>query len=178
MLNVGFTGVLAVLCFGLCFGAERALADPDLLSAGAGGTDVLNQEARAAADFRLEYRSGLSLLPFFEEYFKVKPWAGIETTSRQSIWGGAGIWLDIPIGRHWVLSPNEGVGAYGQGNGKALGSVVEFRSAFEAGYVFNNGSRLVADFSHTSNAGITRRNPGTEAATISYQIPLTLLMKR
>ena len=178
MLNVSVIGVLAGLCFGFCFAAERALADPDLLSVGAGGTDVLNQQARAAADFRLEYRSGISLLPFLEGYLKMKPWAGIETTSRQSIWGGGGIWLDIPIGRHWVLSPNEGVGAYGQGNGKALGSVVEFRSAFEAGYVFDNGSRLVADFSHISNAGITRRNPGTEAATISYQIPLTLLMGR
>ena len=154
------------------------MADPDLLSFGAGGTDVLNQQARAAADFRIDYRSGISLLPFFQDYFKVKPWAGIETTSRQSIWGGAGIWLDIPIGRHWVLSPNIGVGAYGQGNGKYLGSWVEFRSTFEGGYVFDNGSRLVGDFGHTSNAGITRHNPGTEAALISYQIPLNVLLGR
>ena len=174
MLKIGFACASAWLCLG----TGQAWADPDLLSFGAGGTDVLNQQARAAADFRLEYRSGISLLPFGQDYLKVKPWAGIETSSRQSIWGGGGIWLDIPLGRHWVLSPNEGVGAYGQGNGKILGSVVEFRSAFEAGYVFDNGSRLVADFSHTSNAGITRRNPGTEAATISYQIPLTVLMGR
>ncbi len=174
LLKVGSACVLALLCFG----AGQALADPDLLSLGAGGTDVLNHQTRAAADFRLEYRSGISLLPFLEDILKVKPWGGIETTSRQSIWGGGGIWLDIPLGQHWALSPNVGVGAYGQGNGKELGSVVEFRSAFEAGYVFDNGTRLVANFSHTSNAGITRHNPGTEAATISYQIPLTLLMGR
>ena len=160
----------------LCVAAHRASADPGLLSFGVGGTDVLNQQTRAAADVRLDYRSNLSLVPFLQQFLQVKPWAGIETTSRQSIWGGGGIWLDIPIGRHWVLSPSEGVGAYGQGNGKDLGSVVEFRSTFEGGYVFDNGSRLVAAFSHTSNAGITRRNPGTEAAVISYQIPLSLLM--
>ena len=153
-----------------------ALADPALISLGVGGTDILNQEARAAADFRLEYRSGFSLLPFFEDYFKVKPWAGLETTSRQSVWGGGGILLDIPIGPHWVLAPNIGFGAYGRSNGKNLGSVFEIRSTFEGGYVFNDGSRLVASFGHTSNAGVTRRNPGTEAAMVSYQIPVATLI--
>jgi hypothetical protein len=156
--------------------ATPALADPDLISLGVGGTDILNQQAKSAGDFRLDYRSGISLLPYLQDYFKVKPWAGIETTTRQSIWGGAGIWLDIPLGRHWVLSPNIGFGAYGRNNGKNLGSVFEIRSTFEGGYVFDNGSRLVASFGHTSNAGVTKRNPGTEAALVSYQIPLSSLI--
>jgi lipid A 3-O-deacylase len=152
--------------------ATPALADPSLVSLGIGGTDILNQQARAAGDLRLEYRSGYSLLPFFENYFKIKPWAGIETTTRQSIWGGGGIVLEIPLGPHWVLTPNFGPGLYGQGNGKKLGSYVEFRSTFEGGYVFDDGSRLVASFGHTSNAGLTKKNPGTEQAMISYQVPL------
>ena len=156
--------------------ATPALADPALVSLGIGGTDILNQAAKSAVDFRAEYRSGLSLLPFFEDYFKVKPWAGIETNSRQSIYGGGGILIEIPLGPHWVLTPNIGIGAYGRSNGKNLGSVFEIRSTFEGGYVFDNGTRLVASFGHTSNAGITRHNPGTEAAVISYQIPLTLLI--
>jgi hypothetical protein len=152
------------------------LADPALISLGIGGTDILNQQAKAAGDFRLDYRSGISLLPYFEQYVKVKPWVGIETTTRQSVWGGGGIWLDIPIGRHWVLSPNIGVGAYGRGNGKNLGSVFEIRSTFEAGYVFDSGSRITASFGHTSNAGVSKHNPGTEAALISYQIPIATLI--
>ena len=152
--------------------ATPVLADPALVSLGIGGTDILNKQAKSAGDLRLEYRSGLSLLPFFEDYFKVKPWAGIETTTRQSIYGGGGILVEIPIGQHWVLTPNIGIGAYGRSNGKNLGSVFEIRSTFEGGYVFDNGTRLVASFGHTSNAGITKRNPGTEAAVISYQIPL------
>lgn len=164
---------LSLIALAACMaGTTPALADPSFISLGAGGTDILNQQSRAAADFRAEYRSGLSLLPFFEQYFKIKPWAGIETTTRQSVWAGGGVVLEIPLGPHWVLTPHAGVGYYGQGNGKNLGSVVEFQSTFEGGYVFDDGSRLVAGFSHTSNAGITRRNPGTEAAVISYQIPL------
>ena len=162
----------------LLFAFPALAADPPMISLGVGGTDILNQQARAAADFRLEYRSGLSLLPFFEDYFKVKPWAGLETTTRQSIWGGAGILLDIPLGQHWVLSPNIGFGAYGRSNGKNLGSVFEIRSTFEGGYVFDNGTRLVAAFGHMSNAGATKHNPGTESAVISIQFPLSGLVGR
>ena len=162
--------------FALVTISHPALADPALVSLGVGGTDILNQEAHSAADFRLEYRSGLSLLPYFEQYVKIKPWAGIETTTRQSIWAGGGILLEIPLGPHWVLTPNFGPGGYIQGNGKYLGSWVEFRSTFEGGYVFDNGTRLVASFGHTSNAGLTRHNPGTEQAMISYQIPISSIV--
>ena len=168
----------APACLLLLLAIAPAHADPALVSLGVGGTDILNQQAKAAADFRLEYRSGLSLLPFFEDFFKVKPWAGFETTSRQSIFGGGGILVEVPLGPHWVLTPNVGVGAYGRSNGKNLGSVFEIRSTFEGGYVFNDGSRLVASFGHTSNAGITRHNPGTEAAVVSYQVPLAALIGR
>ncbi len=47
----------------------------------------------------------------------------------------------------------------GRGTARKLGSVVEFRSTFEAGYVFDDQSRLVASFSHTSNAGLTGATP-------------------
>jgi hypothetical protein len=164
----------ACLLVGLAV-ATPALADPAYVSLGAGGTDVLNQGARAAADFRMEYLSGLSLLPFFETYFKVKPWAGVEVTSRSALWTGGGIYLDIPITEHWLLTPNFGVGYYDAGRGKNLGSFVEFRSTFEGGYQFDNGTRLMAAFGHTSNAGLTRHNPGTEMATIYYEIPLTTI---
>ena len=147
-------------------------ADLPLVSLGLGGTDILERQARAAGDLRLEYRSGLSLLPFGEAYAKLKPWVGLEETSRQSIWAGGGVLLDVPVTTHWVLSPSFGIGYYDEGRGKNLGSAAELRSQFEAGYVFANATRLVAAFSHTSNAGFTRHNPGTEAAIVSYQLPL------
>ncbi len=164
------------LSLALALAHPALAADQPLVSLGVGGTDILNQEVKAAGDLRIEYRSGLSLVPFFEDYFKVKPWAGVETTTRQSIYGGGGILIEIPLGPHWVLTPNMGVGAYGRGNGKNLGSVFEIRSTFEGGYVFDNGTRLVASFGHTSNAGVSRHNPGTEAAVISFQVPLNLLI--
>ncbi len=155
-----------------------AHADPDLISVGAGGTDILSQQSRAAGDFRLEYRFGVSLLPFFEQYIKFKPLIAGETTTRQSVFGGGGLWLDISIGAHFALTPQVVVGGYGQGNGKNLGSPFEIRTTLEAGYVFDDQTRLSVSFSHTSDGGVVRRNPGTEAAVISYQVPVASLIGR
>ncbi len=159
-----------------CAAAARPLAAhaqtaPSLIVLGVGGTNVLAEGRRAAADFRLEYRAGVSLLPFTERLFAVRPWAGIEGTSRGSVWGGGGILLDIPI---WRLSlvPQAGVGGYEQGSGKNLGSTLEFRAGVELASHFGNGSRVGAMFSHTSNGGTRRHNPGTEAIVVSYQVPL------
>ena len=75
--RLGFICLLAASLATPALVATEALADPALVSLGVGGTDFLNQATRAAGDVRLEYRSGLSLLPFFEDYFKIKPWAGL-----------------------------------------------------------------------------------------------------
>ena len=157
--------------------AAQAQTTPSLLVLGAGATDVLEGGKRTAADLRLEYRARVSLLPFGEQYAALRPWAGIEGTSRGSVWGGGGVLLDIPIGR-FSLIPQAGIGAYGQGRGKALGSPLEFRTGAELAYRFGDQSRVGAMFTHTSNLGITRRNPGTEAIVVNYQVPLGWLIPR
>ena len=157
--------------------AAHAQTAPALLVLGAGGTDLLEGGRRAAADFWLEYRAGLSLLPFTQPLLAVRPWAGLEGTSRGSFWGGGGLLLDVPIGR-FSLVPQVGVGGYEQGGGKNLGSPLEFRTGIELAYRFGDGSRIGAEFTHMSNADIARHNPGTEAITVSYQIPLGWLTGR
>jgi lipid A 3-O-deacylase len=145
---------------------------PGLVSIGAGATDVLGNATRTAVDLRLEYRSGLSLTPFTEPLLAVRPWAGIEGTSRGAVWGGAGLLLDIPVDR-FSFVPQAGVGGYDQGHGTALGSVLEFRVGAELAYRFTAGSRLAVAFTHTSNAGVARHNPGTEGVVVNYQFPLS-----
>ena len=154
--------------------AAHAQGAPGQLVLGAGATDVFGGEQRTAADLRLEYRAGLSLLPFTQPLLAVRPWAGIEGTSRGSVWGAAGLLLDVPIGR-FSLVPQAGVGGYDQGGGKNLGSTLEFRTGVELAYRFRDGSRVGAEFTHMSNAGIARHNPGTQAITVSYQFPLVWL---
>ena len=169
-LSVLRAGVLAlsliVLHAGLAgpAGAQSGGDDPAFITLGIGGFDV-TQEDDTAVDFRVEYRHGKKLWIF-------KPWAGIEATSDGAVYGVAGILVDVFFGRRVVITPSFGAGAYHDGDGKDLGSVIEFRSQIELAYRFNDRSRLGVALSHISNASIGDDNPGTEIVNIYYSIPL------
>jgi len=156
---------------------------PDLLSLGVGGFDVvMNTPREEAVDFRLEYRWGTSLLSAvnsnltsWNKWFQLHPFMGTETTSRGQFYGFGGFVFDVLLGRHIVLSPNVAIGFYEHGNGKYLGSAMEFRSTMEAGWRFDNEMRLTAYFGHTSNANTGDINPGAETAGVYLHIPTNVL---
>jgi len=137
---------------------------PRLLSLGVGAFDVI-QGDDMAADFRVEYRHNKGLWFF-------RPWVSGEVTSDGALYGAAGFHSDFHLGSRIVVTPSFGVGAYYEGAGLDLGSVIEFRSQLEVAYRFDDQSRLGVAISHLSNAGIGDRNPGTEIATLYYSLPL------
>lgn len=138
--------------------------EPSFLSVGVGWYDI--NDDQDAVDLRVEYRSKAKFLGF------VKPWVGVEITSDAAAYGVAGILSDIFFGRRIVLTPSFGVGVYADGNGKDLGSAIEFRSQLELGYRFDNRSRMSLAFGHISNAHLTDQNPGSEILTVYYHLPL------
>ncbi len=154
---------------------------PDLLGFSVGYYDVdQNNPRHQAVDFRAEYRWGTSLLPIvsdsfksWDKYFQIRPMTGIEGTSSGALYGYGGFMFDIfPFGRNFFIAPNEVVGVYYRGNGKRLGSFVEFRSTMEVGWRFDNDMRIAASFGHISNAGLTYLNPGTEILSANVYIPV------
>jgi lipid A 3-O-deacylase len=138
--------------------------DPPLLSAGVGYFDVVRQDD-TATDFRLEYRHNKGLWIF-------RPWLGVEATTDGSLFGVVGFETDFHLGERIIFTPSFGAGAYHQGSGPDLGSVLEFRSQIEVAYRFDDASRIGVAFSHFSNAGIGSSNQGTEIATIYYSVPI------
>ena len=157
--------------------AAPSTAQPALLSIGAGAFGVLSGfPGDRAADFRLEYRSGISLLPAdLSKSFALRPFGGIEVTSDRAFYGLSGVVLDMTMGEHFVLSPSIGAGLFAKGGGKDMGHNVEFRSTMEVGYRMSDESRVTAAFGHISNAGFGNKNPGAEITTIYYQVPLNRL---
>jgi len=81
---------------------------------------------------------------------------------------------DIYFGS-WVLTPSAAVGLWQKGDGKNLGSWVEFKTGAELAYRFADRSRLGVSFHHISNAGLTERNPGEESFELVWSIPFGLL---
>lgn len=167
-------GAAALASAPVILAASARAQTPARLDLAVGQTDFVRNVA-PAVDFRADYRSGLSLLPFAERIFTLQPYIGIEGTNRGSVWAGAGLELDAHWG-HWFISPTIGAGAYDKGSGKNLGGTLEFRTTAEGGWQFDTGVRLGLLFSHTSNANIVDHNPGTEALLVSLQFPIGALL--
>jgi lipid A 3-O-deacylase len=126
-------------------------------------------------DFRLEYRFGTSLISWTEPYVKIRPFVGLEATSDLGIYGLGGILFDIPLGPV-MLTPSFGAGLYGRGDGRDLGSVVEFRSQLELGYRFENEMRVSLAYSHISNANLSDTNPGVDIISAYLHVPVDMII--
>ena len=139
--------------------------DPAFISLGAGAYDF-NRKKEKGAEFRAEYRSDYKL-----GFFKPFAAAGYTTTSQGFV--GAGVLVDVYLGRRFVLTPSFAPHYYWGGNSKLdLGHAIEFRSQLEVAYRFDNRARLGVAISHYSNASLADQNPGTETATVYFSLPL------
>jgi hypothetical protein len=93
------------------------------------------------------------------------------SNSDDAIYGYAGIYWDIPLGR-FVISPGVAGGYYHQGDSKDLGNAFEFRDTIEVTYRFEAGQRLGLQLTHLSNAGIGDSNPGVETLQLVFTNPI------
>ncbi len=168
MLWYGVRRLVAVMGFvlgmaGAFAGAARA-EDPSFLTFGGGAFDIGEDDTAAQAE--VQWRPDLKLWIFH-------PMLGANVTSDGAVYGYAGISLDLFFGNRIVLRPSFAPGLFYEGDGKDLGHVIEFRSAVELAWRFDDRSRLGVELSHRSNAGIGDDNPGEESLMLFYHLPLT-----
>ncbi len=100
------------------------------------------------------------------------PFVGAAVTTDGAAYGYFGLGFDVNFGPSWVLTPNAAAGVFERGSGTNLGSWWEFRTGAELAYRFANQSRLGVALHHTSNAGLTKRNPGEQSVLVVYSIPM------
>jgi len=134
-----------------------------------------------ATDFRYERRFDNSIIdigPKKDNFFYIKPFAGVEFTSDSAFYLISGIYLEDNLGElmtgeenNWNFTPSFGLGYYDDGNGKKLGNKVEFRTTIEFSYQLTNKDRIGISLGHISNANIGNKNPGAEIISLSYQKP-------
>ena len=138
-------------------------------------------QTNSATDFRYERRFDNTIFdigPESENFFYLKPFVGIETTTDSAFYFVSGIYLEDNAGVIFAgkesnvnFTPSFGVGYYSEGNGKKLGNNIEFRTTLEISYELKNKNRLGISFGHISNANIGDKNPGVEILSLSYQVP-------
>ena len=133
-----------------------------------------------AIDYRYERRFDNSLIeigPESYEFFDLKPFVGFEATLDSASYFLAGVYLEDNIGTlftgdssNFIFTPSFGAGYYDDGDGKKLGSDIEFRTTVEVSYQLKNENRIGFSFGHISNANIGDKNPGVEILSLSYQV--------
>ena len=150
----------------LALAAHGAVADggePSFVAFHAGVYDI--NDDQTAGQVNIEYRSNWN-------DWVVKPFGGVMATTDTALYGYAGFLFDFKLSDRVVVTPNIAVGLYTDGDGKDLGSAIEFRSGVELAYRFDSRARLGVAVHHISNASISSDNPGTETLTLVYSMPL------
>ncbi len=98
---------------------------------------------------------------------KISPVSGGFMTGDNSIYLYTGIEGQYNIGPLKIL-PSFTPGYYEKGNGKDLGSVLEFKSEIKLGFNIFENSKIGYSYSHISNNDWGNSNPGTDNQQISF----------
>lgn len=61
------------------------------------------------------------------------------------------------------FTPSFAPGLYGEGNGKDLGHILEFKTEVQASYNLSENSSLGMSYNHISNASLGNKNPGANS---------------
>ena len=151
----------------LIFCASAFAADnPPLLMGGVGLFDI-GRSIQGAA--QLEYRGGHS-------FYHIHSLAGITLTTSESFVGYLGVAYDIGLGEKYKLTPSAAVAGYAKGNGKDLGSFIQFRPAIEFTRIYSNRIRLGLQYSYLTNLGTAHPNPGVNNLMFLFGIPLNFIL--
>ena len=98
---------------------------------------------------------------------KFKPVTGAFMTGDSSVYLYTGIEGQYGIGPLKIL-PSFTPGYYEKGDGKDLGSVLEFKSEIKVGLELFENSKLSYSYSHISNNDWGDTNPGTDNEQITF----------
>ena len=128
--------------------------------------DVIDEEGDDQTTlFGLEHKNP----NLFRDTFlgKFKPISGAFITGNSSVYLYTGVEGQYGIGPLKIL-PSFSPGYYEKGDGKDLGSVLEFKSEIKIGLDIFENSKLSYSYSHISNNDWGDTNPGTDNQQITF----------
>ena len=97
----------------------------------------------------------------------LSPITGGFITENSAIYVYSGVEWNFDIGR-MNFTPSFAPGLYGEGNGKDLGHILEFKSEVQASINFSESTRLGMSYNHISNASLGDKNPGANSYTFNF----------
>ena len=108
------------------------------------------------------------------EDLKRKTFAGILSpitggffTENSAVYVYSGVEWNFDLGK-LNLTPSFAPGLYGEGDGKDLGHILEFKTEIQASFDISKNSSLGMSYNHISNASLGDKNPGANSYTFNF----------
>ncbi len=98
---------------------------------------------------------------------KIHPVTGFFITENNASYVYTGIETNYKLGR-LNITPSFTPGLYVKGDGKDLGSVIEFKSDVQLSYDVGESMNLGMSYNHVSNASLGDKNPGANSYMFNF----------
>ena len=97
----------------------------------------------------------------------LSPVTGFMITENNAGYVYTGVQAQYSIG-NLNITPSFSPGLYGEGDGKDLGHVLEFKSELQLSLDLFSNSELGFSYNHISNASLGEKNPGANSYTFNF----------
>ena len=98
---------------------------------------------------------------------KLSPITGFMVTADSASYFYTGVQAEYKVGK-LNLTPSFSPGIYSMGDGKDLGSPLEFKTEVQLSLELLPGSKLGYSYNHLSNAGFGDKNPGANSYMFNF----------
>ena len=159
---------------------------PVILIVGLASTGLAEEEKLQVANTELNLFSGMfdfsdqkqrAVLVGFqhqnEELYRdtfigtLSPITGGFITENQALYAYTGVEWNFDLGPI-NFTPSFAPGLYGEGSGKDLGHILEFKSEVQASWSLSENSELGMSYNHISNASLGDKNPGANSYMFNF----------
>ena len=159
---------------------------PIILIVGLGSTGLAEEEKLQVSNTELNLYSGMfdfsdqkqrAVLVGFqhqnEELYRdtflgtLSPITGGFVTENAALYAYTGVEWNFDIGPI-NFTPSFAPGLYGEGSGKDLGHILEFKSEVQASFNFSENTQLGMSYNHISNASLGDKNPGANSYMFNF----------
>ena len=97
----------------------------------------------------------------------ISPVTGFMFTADNASYVYTGVQAQYSIGKVNIV-PSFAPGLYGEGNGKDLGHIIEFKSELQLSFDLFSNSELGFSYNHISNASLGDKNPGANSYMFNF----------
>ena len=97
----------------------------------------------------------------------LSPITGAFVTENQALYAYTGVEWNFDLGPI-NFTPSFAPGLYGEGDGKDLGHILEFKSEVQASWNLSESSELGMSYNHLSNASLGDKNPGANSYMFNF----------